>query len=84
MVPEFEEACKKAEVGKIVGPVKTPFVYHIIRVDDRIPASGTKPFEDVKEDIRNQLLPKKQKEIFDAYEEALRKEFKVKIYPENL
>ena len=40
--------------------------------------------EDVKEDIKNQLLPQKQKEVFDAYVETLRKEFNVKVYQENL
>ncbi len=30
MIPAFEEACKKAKVGSIVGPVETPFGYHII------------------------------------------------------
>ena len=81
---KFEEACKTAKIGKIVGPVKTQFGYHIIRVDERIPTSGTKPFEDVKEDIRNQLLTQKQKEHFEAYKESLLKEFNVKIYLENL
>ncbi|MBN2789681.1 MAG: peptidylprolyl isomerase [Candidatus Delongbacteria bacterium] len=32
MVPEFEEAAFNAEVGEIVGPVKTKYGYHIIRV----------------------------------------------------
>ncbi|MFH2105687.1 MAG: peptidylprolyl isomerase [Candidatus Micrarchaeota archaeon] len=32
MVKEFEQACLKAKVGKLIGPVKTSFGYHIIRV----------------------------------------------------
>lgn len=83
MVPEFEKACKEGEIGKVVGPVKTQFGYHLIRVDSRTPA-GTRKFEDVQEDIRSQLLPQKQKEAFDAYVAALRNEFKVKVYQENL
>ena len=83
MVAEFENACKAAEIGKVTGPVKTQFGYHIIRVDSRTPA-GTMKLEDVKEDIKNQLLPQKQKEVFDAYVETLRKEFNVKVYQENL
>ena len=81
--PEFEKACKEGEIGKVVGPVKTQFGYHLIRVDSRTPA-GTRKFEDVQEDIRSQLLPQKQKEAFDAYVAALRNEFKVKVYQENL
>jgi peptidyl-prolyl cis-trans isomerase D len=32
MVPEFEEAAFNAEVGEIVGPIKTQYGYHIIKV----------------------------------------------------
>lgn len=35
MVPEFEEAAFNAEVGEIVGPVKTEFGYHLILVEDK-------------------------------------------------
>ena len=83
MVPEFETACKNAEIGKVVGPVKTQFGYHLIRVDSRTPA-GTMKLEDVQDGIRSQLLPQKQKEVFDSYVESLRKEFNVKVYQENL
>jgi len=31
MVPAFEQAVEKAKVGSIVGPVETPFGYHIIK-----------------------------------------------------
>jgi peptidyl-prolyl cis-trans isomerase C len=35
MVPEFEKAAFEGEKGKILGPVKTQFGYHLIRVLDR-------------------------------------------------
>lgn len=34
MVKEFENAAFSAKKGDIVGPVKTQFGYHIIRIDD--------------------------------------------------
>ena len=83
MVPEFENACKTAEIGKVVGPVKTQFGYHLIRVDGRTPA-GTRKFEEVQEEIRSQLLPQKQKEAFDNFVQTLSKEYNRKEYPENL
>ena len=83
MVPEFDAACKTAEIGKLVGPVKTQFGYHIIRVDERQPA-GSKKLEEVKEQIRGHLLPQKQREAFEAYVEELKKEFGVKIHQEKL
>lgn len=34
MVKEFENACFKAKKGDIIGPVKTQFGYHIIKIND--------------------------------------------------
>ncbi len=35
MVPEFDKACFGNNVGDIVGPIKTQFGYHIIKIDDK-------------------------------------------------
>lgn len=35
MVPEFDEVVFKAEVGKVHGPVKTEFGYHLIFINKR-------------------------------------------------
>jgi len=35
MVPEFDEVVFTAEVGKVHGPVKTNFGYHLIEITDR-------------------------------------------------
>lgn len=35
MVPEFDEVVFKAEVGKVHGPAKTDFGYHLIEITDR-------------------------------------------------
>ncbi len=35
MVPEFDEVVFAAEVGKVHGPVKTQFGYHLIEITDR-------------------------------------------------
>jgi len=34
MVSEFEKACFAGKKGEIMGPIKTQFGYHIIRIDD--------------------------------------------------
>jgi peptidyl-prolyl cis-trans isomerase C len=34
MVPEFEKAAFAAKKGDLIGPVKTQFGYHLIRIDD--------------------------------------------------
>jgi peptidyl-prolyl cis-trans isomerase C len=35
MVPEFEKAVFENDAGKVIGPVKTQFGYHIIKVTGR-------------------------------------------------
>lgn len=35
MVPEFEKAAFDAEKGKVLGPVKTKFGFHLIKVLDK-------------------------------------------------
>lgn len=35
MVPEFEKAAFGAEIGAVVGPVKTQFGFHLIKVIDK-------------------------------------------------
>ena len=35
MVPEFDEVVFTAEIGKVQGPVKTDFGYHLIEITSR-------------------------------------------------
>ena len=71
MVPEFEQAAFEAEIGKVVGPVKTQFGYHLIKVEEKNEASVT-PFEEVEGQIRSNLLQRKQNEVYGAKVQELR------------
>lgn len=55
MVPEFEKAAFEAPVGKIVGPVKSPFGYHIIKVTEK-KAAEKASFESAKSDIAKKFI----------------------------
>ncbi|HEV8238414.1 MAG TPA: peptidyl-prolyl cis-trans isomerase [Thermoanaerobaculia bacterium] len=54
MVPAFDQAAFAAPIGKVVGPVKTEFGYHLIRVDEKRAASAT-PFDEVQQAVRTRL-----------------------------
>ena len=63
MVKEFEEAAFSAEIGHVVGPVKTQFGYHLIKVEAKTEASAA-PFEEVQEQIRRNLVQQKQNKAY--------------------
>lgn len=65
MVKEFEEAAFNTAVGKISDIVKSPFGYHLIKVNDR-KEGGAKTFAEVKTDIAKKILADRQvKEAVD-------------------
>lgn len=65
MVPEFDEACFSMEVGEIKGPVKTQFGYHLIKLNSKS-ESKELAFDDVKEQIKSNLLGQKQQEAYTS------------------
>lgn len=65
MVPAFEEAAFAAEIGKVTGPVKTDFGYHLILVDERS-EGGIYSFDEVRDQIKGQLSQQKSAEAFQA------------------
>ncbi len=55
MVKEFEDAVFGHKPGEIVGPVKSQFGYHIIKVEGFRPAR-VRPLDEVREQVRFKLL----------------------------
>lgn len=56
MVAEFEEAAFSMRSGEVSGLVETAYGYHILKVEEEIPAQQL-PFEEVVEEIKAALEP---------------------------
>ncbi|MBE6877780.1 MAG: peptidylprolyl isomerase [Ruminococcaceae bacterium] len=74
MVKEFEDAAFSAEIGAVVGPVKTQFGYHLIKVEDKTEATIA-GFEMVENQIKKNLMQKKQNEAYMAKTTELREKY---------
>ena len=71
---EFEEAAFAAEIGHVVGPVKTQFGYHLIKVEKKNEASVA-VFDEVKEAIKRNLIQQKQNAAYNAKVQELKEKY---------
>ncbi len=53
-VPEFERAALALQPGQVSEPVQTQFGWHVIRMNERLPAR-VRPYEEVRGQIRAQI-----------------------------
>lgn len=78
MVPEFERAAFAAEPGKPVGPVRSPFGWHIILIEEQV-ATESAPLEQIEETLRNRLYEEEIERVFNSYIEDLKKQAHIDI-----
>jgi len=81
-VAEFEKTAFSLEKGKISGLVKTQYGFHIIKVLDKENAH-TKPFEEVKDSIKTQMMLSKSdrqaSDVADQLSATIRRSNKVSL-----
>jgi peptidyl-prolyl cis-trans isomerase C len=71
MVPQFDQAVFSLPVGQISEPVKSPFGYHIIKVEER----KAKSFEEARPEVEKKVKP----EMVKAAMEKIQKETPVTL-----
>jgi peptidyl-prolyl cis-trans isomerase C len=79
MVPEFSKAAFEAKKDEVVGPVKTQFGFHIIKVTDRKDAS-VMSLEEVKPRLISFLENRKSDEFVRKMLKELREKAEVKVH----
>lgn len=78
MVLEFDQAAFDMEVGPISEPVKTNFGYHIIKVSAKN-ESSLSSFDEVKDQLTQQLLGIKQQEFYLTKTDELKQKYDVVV-----
>ena len=83
VLPEFEKVVFEMKAGQISDVVRTSYGYHIIRVQSR---RTYKPLsvDDVREEIRVQIVKEKETAQFDALVKTLRAESNIVISESRL
>ena len=72
MMPEFDTAAFAATPGSIIGPIKTKYGYHVIKVEDHRQPAPREFNADLWEEIHNQLINEEQGKVATAYLDSLK------------
>jgi len=87
MIAPFEEAAYSLQPGMVSEPVRTPFGYHIIKVNDRRPSGGRIRVAHIMKSAPagsdEKIIQKAEKEINEIYERLEKGESFARLASEN-
>lgn len=78
MVAEFEREAFKLPIGGVSDPIRTKFGWHVIKVEERR-ALSAKPFEEMKEQLKDRLIRSQLEKFTEQYVQELRQAAAVEV-----
>jgi parvulin-like peptidyl-prolyl isomerase len=78
-VAPFDQSAFQLKTGQLSKPIKTEFGYHVIQAVSEIKPAKTTPFEQVKEQIKSQLVETKKNEAIQKWAAETRKSYDGKV-----
>ena len=82
LLPGFEEAAAQLQPGQISDVVRTRIGFHIIRLEAR-QAASMRPFVEVQEELKSEILRDKTERRYQEWLESLRQQAYIKILYEG-
>jgi parvulin-like peptidyl-prolyl isomerase len=82
-VPALDKALFMLNKGETSDIVETQFGFHILMVDEVMPASF-KPFAEVKDEIKKAVIRQKEVEAFDEMAAKLEKDANIEVFKDRL
>jgi len=80
-LPEaLEELAFSADLGRVAGPVETPYGFHLILVEERVPAH-LPSLDEVREEIRSRLLEERREQVYARWVQGKVRESVIRVHP---
>ena len=74
----FSEAVNQMEPGIWLGPVKSSYGYHLVRVEEMVPGYDP-PLSKIRNEVERELLADRRQEMLEKAYERLREKYTVVV-----